>query len=60
MILAISEERKFLNIYLDGALKVTTGYADMQRKHQSEKLSDNFENVLQTIESVLLNRNRNY
>ncbi|SMG63619.1 conserved hypothetical protein, membrane [methanotrophic bacterial endosymbiont of Bathymodiolus sp.] len=50
----IRRARKFLNIYLDGALKVTTGYADMQRKHQSEKLSDNFENVLQTIESVFV------
>jgi 5-bromo-4-chloroindolyl phosphate hydrolysis protein len=28
----IRRARKFLNIYLDGALKVTTGYADMQRK----------------------------
>ncbi len=48
----IRRARKFLNVYLDGALKVTEGYADMQRKHQSEKLSDNFDNVLQTIESV--------
>ncbi|NOQ13404.1 MAG: 5-bromo-4-chloroindolyl phosphate hydrolase [Methyloprofundus sp.] len=50
----IRRSRKFLNIYLDGALKVTEGYADMQRKHQSEQLAENFENVLQTIESVFI------
>lgn len=50
----IRRTRKFLNVYLDGALKVTEGYADMQRKHQSEQLSDNFDNVLQTIESVFI------
>ncbi len=48
----IRRARKFLNVYLDGALKVTEGYADMQRKHQSDELTDNFDNVLQTIESV--------
>ena len=50
----IRRSRKFLNIYLDGALKVTEGYADMQRKHQNEQLAENFENVLQTIESVFI------
>lgn len=48
----IRRARKFLNIYLQGALKVTTGFADMQRKHQSEQLADNFEHVLLTIETV--------
>lgn len=48
----IRRARKFLNIYLDGALKVTEGFADMQSKHQSEQLSANFEHVLLTIESV--------
>ena len=48
----IRRARKFLNVYLDGALKVTEGYADMQRKHQSDELTSNFDNVLQTIESV--------
>lgn len=48
----IRRARKFLNVYLDGALKVTEGYADMQRKHQSEDLTQNFDNVLKTIESV--------
>lgn len=50
----IRRARKFLNVYLDGALKVTDGYADMQRMHQSEQLTENFENVLQTIESVFI------
>ncbi len=50
----IRRARKFLNVYLDGALKVTEGYADMQRKHQSEELTENFDNVLQTIESVFI------
>ena len=48
----IRRARKFLNVYLDGALKVTTGYADMQTKHESEELTENFNNVLQTIETV--------
>jgi 5-bromo-4-chloroindolyl phosphate hydrolysis protein len=50
----IRRARKFLNVYLDGALKVTEGYADMQRKHQSDELTGNFDNVLQTIESVFI------
>ncbi len=50
----IRRARKFLNIYLDGALKVTNGYADMQNKHQSKQLSRNFEAVLITIESVFI------
>ncbi len=50
----IRRARKFLNVYLDGALKVTEGYADMQRKHQSQQLTDNFDHVLQTIESVFI------
>ncbi len=48
----IRRSRKFLNTYLSGALKVTEGYAKMQREHHSEQLTDNFENVLVTIESV--------
>ncbi len=50
----IRRARKFLNTYLDGALKVTEGYADMQKKHQSEQLTQKFDNVLQTIESVFI------
>jgi len=48
----IRRARKFLNVYLDGALKVTQGYADMQYQHQ--QLTDNFNHVLQTIESVFI------
>jgi len=50
----IRRARKFLNTYLDGALKVTEGYADMQSKHLAKQLTENFENVLQTIESVFI------
>lgn len=48
----IRRARKFLNTYLGGALKVTEGYAEMQRKHHAEQLTENFDNVLKTIESV--------
>lgn len=50
----IRRSRKFLNIYLDGALKVTEGYAGMQSKHQADQLTENFENILQTIETVFI------
>jgi 5-bromo-4-chloroindolyl phosphate hydrolysis protein len=50
----IRRARKFLNVYLDGAIKVTEGYADMQAKHQSEQLTEKFDNVLKTIESVFI------
>ncbi len=50
----IRRARKFLNTYLDGALKVTEGYADMLKKHQSDQLTQKFDNVLQTIESVFI------
>ncbi len=50
----IRRARKFLNVYLDGAIKVTEGYADMQTKHQSEQLTQKFDNVLKTIESVFI------
>lgn len=44
--------RKFLNVYLDGALQVTEGYAKTHRQTQSGELEQNFRNVLETIESV--------
>ncbi|NOQ65008.1 MAG: 5-bromo-4-chloroindolyl phosphate hydrolase [Methyloprofundus sp.] len=50
----IRKARKFLNTYLDGCLKVTQGYADMQTKHQSEQLATRFDKILQTIESVFI------
>lgn len=44
--------RKFLNVYLDGAQKVTEGYARTHRSQQSGQLEQNFRNVLETIETV--------
>lgn len=48
----IRRARKFLNVYLDGAKKVTEGYARTHRHHPSGELEQNFRNVLVTIESV--------
>lgn len=42
--------RKFLNVYLDGARAVTTGYAKTHREVQSQDLEDNFRGMLDTIE----------
>lgn len=50
----IRRSRKFLNIYLKGALKVSKGFAEMQNKQQTEQLSENFDQVLKTIESVFI------
>jgi len=50
----IRRARKFLNIYLDGAFKVTEGYAEMHNKQPSKQLTENFDHVLQTIESVFI------
>lgn len=44
--------RKFLNTYLEGARKVTEGYAKTHIKTQSNELEENFRNVLITIEEV--------
>jgi 5-bromo-4-chloroindolyl phosphate hydrolysis protein len=44
--------RKFLNVYLDGAMQVTEGYARTHKQSQSGELEQNFRNVLVTIESV--------
>lgn len=44
--------RKFLNVYLDGAQKVTEGYAKTHSSQQSGELEQNFRNVLETIETV--------
>ena len=48
----IRRARKFLNIYLDGAQKVTEGYAKTHQHQPSQKLEQNFHNVLETIETV--------
>ncbi len=44
--------RKFLRTYLDGARRVTEGYARTHTKQQNDILDQNFRNVLNTIEEV--------
>ncbi len=44
--------RKFLNVYLDGAQKVTEGYAKTHSRVTTPELDDNFRRVLITIEEV--------
>lgn len=44
--------RKFLNVYLDGVLQVTQGYAKTHQQTHSGELEQNFRNVLNTIEAV--------
>jgi len=44
--------RKFLNVYLDGAQKVTEGYAKTHSRIDAPELDDNFRRVLVTIEEV--------
>ncbi len=50
--------RKFLNTYLEGARKVTEGYAQTHKKTQSNELEANFRNVLMTIEEVFDEQHR--
>lgn len=45
--------RKFLRTYLDGAQRVTEGYADTHKYGDNGELEDNFRNVLRTIETVI-------
>jgi len=45
--------RKFLRTYLDGAQRVTVGYADTHKYGDNGELEDNFRNVLDTIETVI-------
>lgn len=45
--------RKFLRVYLDGAQRVTEGYADSHRYGENSELEENFRNVLTTIERVI-------
>jgi len=44
--------RKFLRTYLDGAKRVTEGYAKTHTQQQNDVLDQNFRNVLTTIEDV--------
>jgi 5-bromo-4-chloroindolyl phosphate hydrolysis protein len=49
---AIRRTRKFLLVYLEGANKVTSGYANTHLQAESVELEQNFRNVLDNIESV--------
>jgi 5-bromo-4-chloroindolyl phosphate hydrolysis protein len=49
---AIRRTRKFLLVYLDGANKVTSGYANAHLQSGSIELEQNFRDVLDTIETV--------
>jgi len=49
---AIRRARKFLLVYLDGASKVTTGYASTHQQVASSELEQNFRNLLDSIETV--------
>ena len=48
----IRRARKFLKVYLEGARKVTEGYAKTHRQAGSSELEQNFRNVLEKIETV--------
>lgn len=48
----IRRARRFLNVYLDGARRVTEGYARTHRRTDAQELESNFRNVLTTIEGV--------
>ncbi len=50
--------RKFLNTYLEGARRVTEGYAHTHKKTQSNELEESFRNVLVTIEEVFDEQHR--
>lgn len=46
--------RKFMYVYLDGAQKVSQGYAKTHRHIRSDELEENFRRVLITIEDVFV------
>jgi len=48
----IRRARKFLSVYLEGAERVTAGYAATHRAADSDELEQNFRRVLITIEEV--------
>ncbi len=50
--------RKFLNVYLTGARRVSEGYARTHRRAPSEELEASFRNVLVTIEEVFEQQRR--
>lgn len=48
----IRRTKKFLLVYLDGASKVTSGYASTHQQVTSIELEQNFRNLLDSIETV--------
>ena len=54
----VRRARKFLKVYLDGAQRVTEGYARVHRDQPSRQLEDNFRNVLVTIEDTFVEQQR--
>lgn len=50
----IRRARKFLKVYLEGARKVTEGYAKTHSLADSSELEQNFRNVLAKIETVFI------
>ncbi len=48
----IRRTKKFLLVYLDGASKVTAGYASTHQQVTSIELEQNFRNLLDSIETV--------
>lgn len=48
----IRRARRFLNVYLDGAKRVSEGYARTHSRRKPGDLEGNFRNVLTTIEDV--------
>ena len=54
----LHKARKFLYVYLDGAQKVSEGYAKTHEQANSKELEDKFRNVLITIEDVFLQQQK--
>ena len=54
----LHKARKFLYVYLDGAQKVSEGYAKTHEQANSKELEDKFRNVLITIEEVFLQQQK--
>ncbi len=50
----IRRARKFMYVYLDGAQRVSEGYAKTHRHINSGELDENFRRVLHTIEDVFI------
>jgi hypothetical protein len=48
----LRKARKFLTVYLEGAERVTQGYAATHRVAESSELEQSFRNVLATVEEV--------